>query len=145
MMSNWYGNFSGPIDADGREVPLDTKVMYDANGKKLTITSFTFSCDAQNSRWAYWKVFSPDAKCDDGMFYVESLYLTAPDSWEKLENDLCSMLRESCACRYFGHDTSIDCDECPADDRSVEGPCINEVARDILRRAKELSESDVND
>lgn len=32
-----------PKDAEGREVPLDTEVMYDANGKKVRITSFTYT------------------------------------------------------------------------------------------------------
>lgn len=76
-----------PRDAEGREIPLDTEVLYDANGKKLNITSFTFRCDAQNGKWAYWQVFSPDAKSNDGMCDVDELYLTPPDSWDKLERD----------------------------------------------------------
>ena len=81
MMSNWYGNFSGPIDADDREVPLDTKVLYDANGKKLNITRFIFECDTHGC-WADWRVFSPDINCEDGTLYVDGLYLTTPDTWE---------------------------------------------------------------
>lgn len=70
-----------PKDADGREVPLDTKVLYDANGKKVNVTSFTFSCDAYGY-WRYWKVFSPDVRGEDGMLYVDGLHLTPPDSLE---------------------------------------------------------------
>lgn len=34
-----------PKDAEGREIPRNTEVMYDANGKKVHITSFTYKCD----------------------------------------------------------------------------------------------------
>ena len=76
-----------PKDADGREVPLDTKELYDANGKRVPITSFTFKCGIYG-RWSYWKAFSPAARCKDGMFYVDGLYLTPPDSWERIANEL---------------------------------------------------------
>lgn len=76
-----------PKDADGREVTLDTKVLYDANGKRMPITSFTFSCGT-NGCWSDWKAFSPDARSDDGMLYVDSLYLTTPDSLERIADEL---------------------------------------------------------
>ncbi|MDY3901135.1 MAG: hypothetical protein SOZ36_05605 [Atopobiaceae bacterium] len=76
-----------PKDADGREVPLDTKELYDANGKRVPITSFTFKCGIYG-RWSYWKAFSPAARCKDGMFYVDGLYLTPPDSWESIADEL---------------------------------------------------------
>ena len=31
-----------PRDAEGREIPRNTEVMYDINGKKVHITSFTY-------------------------------------------------------------------------------------------------------
>lgn len=76
-----------PKDADGREVPLDTKELYDANGKRVPITSFTFKCGIYG-RWSYWKAFSPAARGKDGMFYVDGLYLTPPDSWERIADEL---------------------------------------------------------
>lgn len=76
-----------PKDADGREVPLDTKELYDANGKRVPITSFTFKCGIYG-RWSYWKAFSPAAKGKDGMFCVDGLYLTPPDSWGRIADDL---------------------------------------------------------
>lgn len=81
------GKITLPRDAEGREIPRSTEVMYDANGKKLHITSFTYKCDVLGL-WAQWKVFSPDIKGDDGMLPANSLYLTKPDSWEKLLDDL---------------------------------------------------------
>ena len=143
-MTKWYDNIPAPMDANDREIPLGTKVLYNKNGNEFFVNSATYNRVAEE--WLFSGHYGSRTDTNKTSEILGSdLYLIAPDSLEKLENDLCSMLRESCACRYFGHDTSIDCDGCPADDRSVEGPCINEVARDILRRAKELSESDVND
>lgn len=75
-----------PKDADGREVPLDTKELYDANGKRVPITSFTFKCGIYG-RCSYWKAFSHAAR-GDGMFYVDGLYLTPPDSLETIAGEL---------------------------------------------------------
>ena len=143
MMSNWYGNFSGPIDADGREIPLDTKVLYDANGKKLNITRFIFECDTHGC-WADWRVFSQDINCEDGTLYVDGLYLTAPDTWEKLEKDIDFLMPgASAVCRYFGDGESIDCDICPAE--GIKGPCIQKALHDGFRRAKALAERGADD
>lgn len=143
-MTKWYDNISAPADANGREIPLDTKVLYNKNGSAFFVDRATY-CRVVDE-WVFSGHYGSRADTNQILEILDSdLYLTAPDSWEKLESDLSSMLRENCACRYFCHDTSIDCDGCPADDNSVEGPCINEVARDILRRAKELAESDAND
>lgn len=143
-MTKWHDNIPAPMDANDREIPLGTKVLYNKNGNEFFVNSAMYNRVAEE--WLFSGHYGSRTDTNKTSEILGSdLYLIAPDSWEKLENDLCSMLRESCACRYFCHDTSIDCDGCPADDRSVEGPCINEVARDILRRAKELSESDVND
>ena len=72
-----------PKDAEGREIPRRTEVMYDINGKKVHITSFTYRCDVLGL-WAQWKVFSPDIMGEEeGMLPADSLYLTPPDSWKK--------------------------------------------------------------
>ena len=77
-----------PKDADGREIPRNTEVMYDINGKEVHITSFTYKCDV-HGLWSQWKVFSHDITGEkDGMLPADSLYLTPPDSWKKLEEDL---------------------------------------------------------
>lgn len=132
-----------PVDAAGNIVPLDTKVLYNKNGSEFFVYRATYYRVVEE--WVFSGHYGSRTDTNQILEILGSdLYLTSPDSWEKLENDLSSMLRESCACRYFCHDTSIDCDGCPADDNSVEGPCINEVGRDILRRAKELVESDAN-
>lgn len=135
-MTNFNKSIPMPKDADGRDVSLRTKVMYDTNSKKLNITSFTFRCDAQN---AYWKVFSPDVKSNNGMCDVDELYLTPPDSWDKLEQD---ELKNPC--EYFGRIDgcgSTCCDGCPAE----YGSCFETKSIDLVRRAKALAGVTKND
>lgn len=125
-----------PKDAEGREIPLDTEVMYDANGKEVHITSFTYRCDV-HGLWSQWKVFSPDITGEkDGMLPADSLYLTPPDSWEKLEEDLgrgADALNYE-ACAYFGK-SACDCSSCIADKGET---CERVVMRDILTRIRRL-------
>lgn len=125
-MANWCDNVPAPMDADGCVVPLDTKVLYDSNGNKVDITSFTFRCDAHGC-WAYWEVFSPDARSEDGMLYVDGLHLAPPDSWERLEEDARKAPRE-----YIeGRGIIVG-----------SGGRVAAMARDLVRRAKALAERD---
>lgn len=67
-----------------------------STAKKVHITSFTYKCDV-HSLWSQWKVFSPDIKGEkEGMLPADSLYLTPPDSWEKLEEDLDRCIEADC-------------------------------------------------
>lgn len=129
-----------PKDAEGREIPRNTWAMYDINGKKVHITSFTYKCDTLGL-WAQWKVFSPDIRGEkDGMLPADSLYLTPPDTWEKLEEDLCrgadALNYEACA--YFGKSTRA-CSSCIADKGET---CERVVMRDILTRIRNLRGED---
>ena len=67
-------------DAEGREIPLDTKVLYDKDGRLRKVDSLTFR---PNSGW--WDVVFTDSYAH---FSPNSLRLTPPDSWEKLLEDL---------------------------------------------------------
>lgn len=129
-----------PKDAEGREIPRNTWAMYDINGKKVHITSFTYKCDTLGL-WAQWKVFSPDIRGEkDGMLLADSLYLTPPDTWEKLEEDLCrgadALNYETCA--YFGKSTRA-CSSCIADKGET---CERVAMRDILTRIRNLRSED---
>lgn len=116
-----------PRDKDGREVPLDTKELYDANGKKVNITSFAFFCDAYGY-WSYWKAHTPDTRCDDGMFYVDGLHLTPPDSFERIADDI--EAAEDWCDKNGEYETGIT---------SVEESTLREWADRIRKLAKEDS------
>lgn len=78
-------NIELPKDAEGREIPLDTKVLYNDDGKCFKVNRFTYSV-VQTMPGLKWGVVFMDCQYD----YCSSFYLTppeTPDSWEKLEED----------------------------------------------------------
>lgn len=98
-----------PKDAEGREVPLDTKTLYDEYGRPMKVSAFSYSPEFKKWLVQGWfnaaEMETSPSKC----------YLTAPDSWEKLEEDLGRAAERdavvSC-CRYFTADKCADCPIC---------------------------------
>lgn len=123
-----------PKDAEGREIPRRTEVMYDINGKKVHITSFTYRCDVFGL-WAQWKVFSPDIKGEEeGMLPADSLYLTPPDSWKKLEDDLDRCIKADSLCAY---NPSQECSACILP-RDSQCHCDSLALKEIKERIRKL-------
>lgn len=93
-----------PKDAEGREIPLDTKRLYDADGVPVSIRAFRY-----NPNECFWRVERLDGL---GTPKTTELRFTPPDSWEKLEEDLSRAARYgviAASCRYF---TAGKCDDC---------------------------------
>lgn len=82
-----------PRDANGRMIPLDTKVLYDECGNELTVSRYCCSV-RQRIRERVWEAVMLNALT----YYTSRLYITPPDSWEKLEEDL---NRGSDICDYY--------------------------------------------
>lgn len=132
-------NIELPKDAEGREIPRNTDVLYDINGKKVHITSFTYSFDVVGL-YGQWKVFSFDIRGEkDGMLPADSLYLTPPDSWEKLEDDLDKCIEANNSCLYYN--TSGICSKCTRPDYDG-GGCTTVIFNDIKKRIRELRGED---
>ena len=121
-MANWYDNVPAPLDANGREVPLDTRELV-YKGETRNVLSITYSVHQKYWSVAFWWL--------DG---VDISSCTLPDSWERLEEDTRSGL-----CEYFGMGDSEDCKGCPAYGDRLSIPCSSVMARDIIRRAKALA------
>ena len=123
-----------PKDAEGREIPLDTKVMYGYGGTARNIVYWVFTTDSDlEKEWRNcWRaVTDAGRKLDPGL-----MYLTQPDSWEKLEEDLgrgADALNYE-ACAYFGK-SACDCSSCIADKGET---CERVVMRDIASRIRKL-------
>lgn len=123
-----------PKDAEGREIPLDTEVLYNEDGKRFEVNRFTYSV-VQTIHDLKWGVVFMDCSYD----YCISFYLTppeTPDSWEELEEDLGrgadALNYETCA--YFGK-SACDCSLCIADKG---GTCERVAMRDIASRIRKL-------
>lgn len=96
-----------PKDAEGREIPLDTKVLYNEDGKCFKVSRFTYSV-VQTMPGLKWGVVFMDCQYD----YCSSFYLTppeTPDSWEKLEEDLDRCIKADSLCAYS---PSEECSTC---------------------------------
>lgn len=120
-MANWYDDVPAPVDANGREVPLDTRELV-YRGETREVYCFVYSIGRGG-----WNV-GFKRSCGAALNAC-----TLPDSWERLEKDA-----KKDACEYFCYgDYSIynKCPSCPAygDD------CGPAMAQDVVRRAKALA------
>lgn len=127
-----------PKDAEGREIPLDTKVLYNEDGKCFEVNRFTYSV-VQTMPGLKRGVVFMDCRYD----YCSSFYLTppeTPDSWKRLLDDLDNAASKThCGtCSYFGMN-STNCDKCTIGDLSS---CDSAAMRDIASRIRKLMSED---
>lgn len=125
-------NIELPKDAEGREIPLVTKVLYGDDGECFKVNRFTYSV-VQTMPGLKWGVVFMDCRYD----YCSSFYLTPPeppDSWEKLEEDLDRCVAKGTACMYFSKDGA--CQSCSIRDTTT--GCSPKVIEDIVSRIRKL-------
>lgn len=121
-----------PKDAEGREIPLDTRVLYNEDGKCLKVNRFTYSV-VQTMPGLKWGVVFMNCRYD----YCSSFYLTPPeppDSWEKLLGDIDKCVVENSICMYCSKDGT--CKNCAL--RNESSTCSTKVLGDILDRISKL-------
>lgn len=123
-----------PKDAEGREIPLDTEVLFDKDGQEIEVSRWQYYPRVGSG---YWNLKSARNK----FYRQDEVYLTPPDSWEKLEEDLRRTIGASDAvCAYFGGDNR-DCVACRLNKESFKGiPYCNQCLAftDILDRIRKL-------
>lgn len=125
-----------PKDAEGREIPLDTKVLYDADGDQREVSRFAYWVSRDCDRWDVVFATGYDR-------YASEMFLnppSPPDSWEKLEEDLdsCSDSTQYTPCTYFGSSTG-DCEKCLAD---TNRDCLIQMVKHIALRIHKLRGED---
>lgn len=68
-----------PKDADGREIPLDTALLYGkVSGEEYEVVCFNFRPSMRQ-----WRV-ELKRRDDLGIYATEGFTLSRPDSWDKL-------------------------------------------------------------
>lgn len=79
-------------------------------------------------------------ECEECHCRPESLTHTRPDSWERLEEDACKGVCEYAGARLINGTIDIHgCDGCRFDADGDDPDCEQQMARDIIRRAKALA------
>lgn len=99
-------NIKLPKDAEGREIPLDTTVLYDKDGNETEVSRYQYYPKVGPG---YWNLRSVRNK----YYRQDEVYLTPPDSWKKLLEDLDRGADADFAfpCAYFDKSGS-DCESC---------------------------------
>ena len=129
-----------PRDAEGREIPLDTKVLYDKSGNKRKVQGLEYSPIGGR-----WKVTFSDSFAD---WYEKDVYLTPRDSWEKLLEDLDNAAKggDNAECLYMRREdieVGEQCSGCRlynADDVFSDCSCL--AYGDIADRIRKLRGED---
>lgn len=120
-----------PKDAEGKEVSLDTELLYDEYGNQCEVAKFTYDLSGEtvDSKWTI--------EYKNGVRrFISQMYLTQPDSWKKLEEDLdkCISSDDSCCC----FSKSGMCCDCTIDSSSIDYRCDSLVFNSIKERIHKL-------
>lgn len=122
-----------PKDAKGREIPLDTNVLYDQDGNSREVARFAYTLSRDCDKWDVIFVNGYDR-------YASEMLLEPPDSWERLEEDLdsCSVSTQYAPCAYFS-DSTGSCEKCPANPHEE---CLVQMVKHITLRIRKLRGED---
>lgn len=135
-----------PKDAENRKVPLDTKVMYNANGDELEVRWFTYSTGPYGPGWSVKVYDSSDGDPSDDRGYtlpLDSLNIEKPDSLKQLAEDLnraWNVHGKGCRdmpCRY-DRDRGEHCNDCRLCSHGKLN-CLDAMMADIVSRVNRLA------
>lgn len=124
-----------PKDANGRDVPLNAKVMYDYKGVEYSVCCLIFRNQTEICK-AGWTVKLVTAENKVRQVSLDHMYLEKPDSLKQLLKDLdrAANAKGFACCAYAGR-SERDCTSCiAAGDRA----CTQPIMRDIAFRIREL-------
>lgn len=124
-------NVELPKDAEGKEVPLDTKTLYDEYGNQWDVAKFIYdlSGETTDSKWTI--------EYKNGVRrFVSQMHLTQPDSWKNLEEDLDRCISSDDSCCYFSK--SGMCCDCTIDSSTIDYRCDSLVFNSIKERIHKL-------
>lgn len=126
-----------PKDAEGREIPLDVDALYDKNGERLAIYAWEYIPKLEHIKWRVRFLFD-----ESGVkYYPDEYFLTPPESWEKLLEDLdvAGDASHQGVCDYFNRDKDeYCCKSC----HGCEDDCNRTAMRDIASRIRKLRGED---
>lgn len=128
-----------PKDVEGREIPLDTKVLYGSGGTARNIVYWVYTVDSDlEKEWGNcWRAVTDAGRKLD----PELMYLTEPDSWEKLEEDLGKIANHQTevVCPYYDREIK-DCEGCKLE--GYDCSCSHAFLKDVMARIHKLRGED---
>lgn len=78
----------GPVDKEGRKVPLSTATLFADSGMEYTVQRYEYLLGA-----GVWR-----ACCDEGVVRVDEMHLTCPDTFGALMVDIKEAMHSSDIC-----------------------------------------------
>lgn len=135
-----------PKDAEGREIPLDTKVLYNDRGVEYGVNRFTFGFDVitHEAEWTAESYGTGD------MVYrlpVNSMHLERPDSLKQLAEDL-NRVRDAYDVHgrgykdipcYYDKDRGKYYNDCRLNSHGKGATCFDALMNDIVSRVNRLA------
>ena len=120
-----------PKDADGREIPLDTTVLYDKNDKEVVVSRYQYY---PRVGYGYWNIKS----VRNEYYRVDEVYLTPPDTLEKLLEDLDNAAKggDNAECCYMRREDIEVGEQCP-------GCRLYEQGKDKFNECSYLAYADI--
>lgn len=118
-----------PRDAKGREIPLDVDALYDKNGNRVEVFRWNYVRGRDNN-WTFNRLL----EFVTGPLHPQDYFLTPPDSWEKLEEDLDRCIKADSLCAYS---PSEECSTCILP-RDSQCHCDSLALEAIKERIREL-------
>ena len=127
-----------PKDAEGREIPLDTEVLFDKDGNEIEVSCYRYYPQVGPG---YWNIRSVRNK----YYRQDEVHLNPPDSWERLEEDIRRIGTDDCTwfCGY-ANENPVE-NACPDSCKFFKGDeitCRKKLADDILSRIRKLRGED---
>lgn len=121
-----------PKDANGEVIPFDTVALFGGHGNAYSIRCWVYTTDFDlgDSTAGQWRALTDKGTRLD----PELMYLTPPDTWEKLEEDLDRCIVESDLCWYYS--PSGQCRNCAVSDNETR--CTSIVLEAIKERIRKL-------
>lgn len=134
-------NIELPRDARGREIPLDTKVLYDMCGTKVSVKEFLSRTLVESQKTGWTIKAQYEGNIDYNSFKPKHMHLTPPDTWEKLEEDIRRIGTDDCTwfCGY-ANENPVE-NACPDSCKFFKGDeitCRKKLADDIVSRIRKL-------
>lgn len=135
---SWAEDVPAPVDRDGNVVPLATRTLYDAAGRKFEVREISLVYSVIGE-YQTWRVRRPNGLS----MALDLCHLDQPDSWERLLEDLdraASTSVNKSTCSYLTGDANMQCEKCKRYEK--DRWCSQTMTADIARRIRELREAD---